>query len=85
MRICDITGKKAHIAFSVSNAHNRTKKRQLPNLQDKRIFVPEAGQWLKLTLSTRAIRTINKIGLRALCKQYDVNFDSLVKSKTTPR
>ncbi|MFO0750453.1 MAG: 50S ribosomal protein L28 [Myxococcota bacterium] len=81
MRVCDITGKKAHIAMSVSHAHNRTKKRQLPNLQDKRIFVPEAGRWIKLTLSTRAIRTINKIGLRALCTQYDVNFDKLISTK----
>jgi len=79
MRICDITGKTVHIANNVSHAQNRTKKRQLPNLQDKRIFVPEAGAWLKLTLSTRAIRTINKIGLRAICKQYDVNFDALVR------
>lgn len=81
MRVCDITGKKAHIAFSVSHAHNRTKKRQLPNLQAKRIFVPEAGKWIRLTLSTRAIRTINKIGLRALCGQYDVDFDKLIASK----
>lgn len=78
MRVCDITGKKAHIAFSVSHAHNRTKKRQLPNLQDKRLFVPEANRWIKLTLSTRAIRTINKIGLRAVCTQFGVDFDKLI-------
>jgi large subunit ribosomal protein L28 len=81
MRVCDITGKKAHIAYSVSHAHNRTKKRQLPNLQDKRIFVPETNGFIKLTLSTRAIRTINKIGLRALCNLYDVNFDALIAKK----
>ena len=81
MRVCDITGKKVHIANNVSHAQNRTKKRQLPNLQDKRIFVPETNAFIKLTLSTRAIRTINKIGLRALCKQYDIDFDKLVSKK----
>jgi large subunit ribosomal protein L28 len=78
MRVCEITGKKAYIAYQVSHAHNRTKKRQQPNLQEKRVFLPENGKFVTLVLSTRAIRTINKIGLRALCKQFDVNYDSIL-------
>lgn len=78
MRVCEITGKKAYVAYQVSHAHNRSKKRQQPNLQEKRIFVPETGSFVKLTLSTRAIRTVNKVGLRSLCKQYDVDYDTII-------
>ncbi len=79
MRICDITGKKAYVANNVSHAQNRTKKRQQPNLQEKRIWVPEAGKFAKLTLSTRAIRTINKIGLKQLCKNHGIDYASVIE------
>lgn len=79
MRACDITGKSVHLANNVSHAQNRTRKRQLPNLQDKRVWVPEQSRFIKLTLSTRAIRSINKIGLRAVCQDFGVNYDSLLK------
>jgi large subunit ribosomal protein L28 len=81
MRACDITGKKVHLANNVSHAQNRTRKRQLPNLQDKRVWVPEQNRFVKLTLSTRAIRTINKIGLKAVCKKFNVNFESITKPR----
>jgi len=78
MRVCEITGKSAYIANAVSHAHNRSKKRQQPNIQAKRIFVPETGGFVKLTLCTRAIRTVNKVGLRGLCAQFHVNYDALI-------
>ena len=77
MRTCEITGKSHYIANMVSHAQNRTKKRQYANLQDKRIFIPETGRFVRLTLSTRAIRTINKIGLRGLCEKFEVNYDAI--------
>ncbi|MFT7583237.1 MAG: large subunit ribosomal protein L28, partial [Myxococcota bacterium] len=77
-----LTGKKANIANNVSHAHNKTKKRQNPNIQTKRIFVPEKGRHIKLTLSTRAIRSINKVGLRAFCGKLGVNYDALLRNKT---
>jgi large subunit ribosomal protein L28 len=77
MRICEITGKSHYIANMVSHAQNRTKKRQYANLQDKRIFIPETGRFVRLTLSTRAIRTINKIGLRGLCEKFQVSYDAI--------
>ena len=81
MRICEITGKTVHIANNVSHAQNRTRKRQLPNLQEKRIWVPEQNRFVKLTLSTRAIRTINRIGLKAVCQQFGVSYDALLKNR----
>jgi large subunit ribosomal protein L28 len=62
-RKCKLTGKKPMVAMNVSHAHNRTKRRQLPNLQFKRLFVPELDRFVRIRLSTRALRTVLKKGL----------------------
>lgn len=41
----------------------------MPNLQKKRFFIPETGQWVTLKVSTSAMRTINKLGLYAYLKK----------------
>ena len=48
---------------NVSHAHNKTRRRQNPNIQKKRLYVPELDRFVRIKLSTRALRTINKIGL----------------------
>jgi len=53
---------------NVSHANNKTRRRQLPNLQVKRIFVPEMNRWIRIKLSTRALRTLNKKGLMTYLK-----------------
>lgn len=60
---CMLTGKKPVTGHRVSHAHNVTKRWFKPNLQSKRIYVPELGRWIRLRVSTRALRTINKKGL----------------------
>jgi len=82
MRVCELTGKRANIANNVSHAHNKSKKRQSPNIQVKRIFLPEEGRYIRLHLSTRAIRTINQVGLPAFCKKNKIDYAALVKDKT---
>lgn len=62
-RKCAITGKKPLSGNKVSHANNKTKRWQLPNLRRKRIFVPELGRFVRIRLSTRALRTVSKIGL----------------------
>lgn len=62
-RQCSITGKKPKVANKVSHANNRTKTRQKPNLQTKRIYIPEESRWVKVRLSNRALRTVTKKGL----------------------
>jgi large subunit ribosomal protein L28 len=62
-RRCAITGKKPMSGHNVSHANNRTKRRFLPNLITKRIFVPETGQTIRVKISTSALRTIQKKGL----------------------
>jgi large subunit ribosomal protein L28 len=60
---CSITGKGPLSGNRVSHAHNKTRRRQLPNLQRKRIYVPELDRTIRVRLSTRALRTIDKKGL----------------------
>ncbi|MBD3163269.1 MAG: 50S ribosomal protein L28 [Candidatus Eisenbacteria bacterium] len=62
-RRCQLTGKRPLTGNNVSHAHNKTKRRQLPNLQSKRIWVPELKRWVRLRISTSALRTLNKKGL----------------------
>ena len=62
-RRCAVTGKKPMSGHNVSHANNRTKRRFLPNLITKRIFVPEMGRTVRLKISTSALRTIQKKGL----------------------
>lgn len=62
-RKCQITGKKPLSGHNVSHAHNVTNKWQKPNIQNKRIFVPELGRSVRLKVSARALRTIDKKGL----------------------
>ncbi len=62
---CKLTGKKPLVGYRVSHAHNKTKKRQQPNVQTKRVWNDEEGCWVRMRISTRAIRTIQKKGLAA--------------------
>ena len=62
-RTCKLTKKKPLVGNRVSKSHHKTKMRQLPNLQSKRIFIPEENRWVRVRLSTRALRTVTKKGL----------------------
>ena len=67
-RVCKLTGKRPSVGYNVSHAHNKTKKRWLPNLIRKRIWVPELNRWVRIRMSTRALRTVQKKGLMAFLK-----------------
>jgi large subunit ribosomal protein L28 len=67
-RACQVTGKKPLTGNNVSHANNRTKRRQLPNLQKKRIWLEEEKRFVTLKLSTEAIKTIDKKGLKESLK-----------------
>jgi large subunit ribosomal protein L28 len=62
-RRCVLTGKRPNVANKVSHSNIKTKKRQLPNLQKKRIWYAEEERFVTLRLSTRALRTLRKKGL----------------------
>lgn len=65
-RICDLTGKKAIGGNKVSFSNRKTKRKFNPNLQVKKFFLPEEGRWIRLKVSTSAIKNINKKGIEAV-------------------
>ena len=77
-RICKITGKRPRVGNNVSKANNKTKRRQLPNLQSKKIFVPELGKAVRLKLSVKAIKTIDKYGLLPYLKKKGLSLTDIV-------
>lgn len=78
-RRCSITGKGPLVGNRVSHSHHKTKRRQLPNLQDKRIFVPELGRTVRLRLTTRALRTIDKKGLTAFLRDNKLRLKDVIR------
>ncbi len=74
-RRCQLTGKKANNAYAVSHSHRRTKKLQEVNLQWKRVWWPEGNRWVKLRLSTKAIKTLEHKGLAAMAKEAGLNLN----------
>ena len=76
-KVCKITGKRPRVANNVSKANNKTKRRQLPNLQSKKIFVPELGKAVKLKLSAKAIKTIDRYGLLPYLKKKGLSLTDI--------
>ena len=70
-RVCQLTGKRPITGNNVSHSNAKTRRRFLPNLHKKRFFIPETGEWVSLKVSTKALRTINKIGVYAYLKKQE--------------
>ncbi len=68
----DITGKRKLLAQNVSHSNIKTKRWQNVNIQTRRVFLPEEDRFVTLSLTTRDIRTIDKIGIHAFAKRYSV-------------
>ncbi|MFT6398933.1 MAG: large subunit ribosomal protein L28 [Bradymonadia bacterium] len=67
-RRCNLTGKRRNVGMKVSHSHIRTKKVQLPNIQTKRVWFEDESRWVRLRVSTRALRTISKKGLSSFMR-----------------
>jgi large subunit ribosomal protein L28 len=65
-RVCQVTGKKPMVGNNVSHANNRTKRRFLPNLQNRRFWVESENRFIRLRLTTAGIRLIDKNGIDAV-------------------
>jgi len=79
MAKCEWTGKRARKAHNVSHANNKTRRWQHPNVQSKRIWVEEWGKYVRLSLSTRAIRTITRVGLLEFARKKGIDLSTLVE------
>jgi large subunit ribosomal protein L28 len=82
---CEITGKARLRGNRVSHANNKTIHFQRPNLQERRLFVPELGRFIKLRVSVSALRTLDKVGgltrflLRTDCSELSPRLKKLKK------
>jgi len=65
-RVCQVTGKGPMVGNNVSHANNKTKRRFLPNLQSRRFWVEGENRWVRLRVSTQALRTIDKLGIESV-------------------
>ena len=65
-KVCRVTGKKPLTGNNVSHANNKTKRRQLPNLQKKRIWLEDEKRWVTVKISAGGIRTLDKVGTKSL-------------------
>jgi large subunit ribosomal protein L28 len=68
-RICQVTGKRMMIGNNVSHSKRRTKRKFLPNIFNKKYFLPEENRWISLKISASGIRLINKKGLTTVLKE----------------
>ena len=77
-KFCAISGKRPLVGNNVSKSNIKTKRRQLPNLQLKSIYVPEVGKSVKIKVSVAALKTIDKIGLVKYLKKQDLQLSDIV-------
>lgn len=68
-RVCQVTGKRPISGNNVSHAVNRTKRRFLPNIQQKRYWVEEENRFVTLRVSTRGMRIIDKLGIKTVLEK----------------
>ena len=65
-RVCQVTGKGSVTGNNISHAHNKTRRRFLPNLQHHRFWVESENRFVRLRLSTKGMRIIDKRGIDAV-------------------
>ncbi len=67
-RRCQVSGIGPITGNNVSHAHNRSKRRFLPNLQKKRIWVQELNRFVTIKLSAKSLKSISKNGTAEIAK-----------------
>jgi large subunit ribosomal protein L28 len=78
-RVCQISKVKGQSGHRVSHANNKTKHVFQTNLQNKRFFVPELNKFVRVRVSTRIIRTIDKIGFMNTLKKFKLDLAEITK------
>ena len=71
-KICDITKKRVMVGNNVSHAKNRTRRTFEPNLHSHRLWSEKKNKFIKLTLSNKGLRIVNKLGLDAALTKYGI-------------
>ncbi len=72
-RRCVFTGKRPNVANKVSHSNRKSKKRQYPNLQTRNLWWEEGARFVRIRLSTRALRTVDKKGLGSYADEQGID------------
>ena len=72
-RVCQVTGKGPMSGNNVSHAHNKTKRRFLPNLHNHRFWVESEKRWVRLRVSHKGMRIIDKHGIEKVVADLRAN------------
>ncbi|MBB3051088.1 large subunit ribosomal protein L28 [Prauserella isguenensis] len=64
--ICQVTGRAPGYGKQVSHSHRRTSRRWEPNIQARRYWVPSESRWVRLRVSVKGMKTIDKRGIDAV-------------------
>lgn len=62
-KVCQVTGKRPMSGNNVSHANNKTRRRFLPNLHDRRFWVESEKRWVRMRVSSKGMRIIDKVGI----------------------
>ncbi len=65
-KVCQVTGKRPMTGNNLSHAHNKTKRRFLPNLHFHKFWVESEQRWVRLRVSAKGMRIIDKKGIEAV-------------------
>jgi large subunit ribosomal protein L28 len=77
-RKCKISGKGPMAGNNVSFSQKKTRRRFLPNLQTKKIYIPELDRTVSIRMSARALRTVDKVGLMAYLNKEGLKLQDVV-------
>jgi large subunit ribosomal protein L28 len=75
--VCQVTGRKPSFGKQVSHSHRRTSRRWNPNLQYKRYWLPSENRWVRLRLSVRGMKTIDKRGIESVVAEIRARGDRI--------
>ncbi len=78
---CPVTGKGPLVGNNVSHANNKTKRRYLPNLQYKRFWLESQKRFVRIRVTTRGIRIIDKYGIEAVLSDIKLRNQLIVQDK----
>jgi hypothetical protein len=70
-KVCQVTGKGPMVGNNVSHANNKTKRRFLPNLQHRRLWVESEQRYVRLRVTAAGLRKIDKLGVEAVLAEIN--------------
>ena len=70
-KVCQVTGKGPMVGNNVSHANNKTKRRFLPNLQQRRLWVESEQRYVRLRVTAAGLRKVDKVGIEAVLAEMN--------------